>query len=351
MGEKKAMILIVSFLVFGLFQMATAQGLTGLYDLAKKEGQVNLYGGGPARIYTGWAKMFEEKFPGIKVNIRGDRSTALAESIDAQVKAGKMEVDLTMLQTIQDFVRWKKGGALVQFRPEGSETIPSAFKDDAGTYVGIAVYGIAYSYNPKLVNKRDIPKSAKDFLNPKFMGKIITTYPQDDDITLYLYHTIVQRHGWQFMDGLMKNRPSFVKGHLGVDQKIGAGEFALTFDATTVTTMSVKAGGGSIELVIPADDPIPIWAQTAAVFRGAPHPNAAKLYLAWYLSRDQQHRMSRVGTWSPRPDVDPPTGFNPLSQHKLANNFREFITDEPKVVELRKKFEEYIGPVKGEVIR
>ena len=35
----------------------------------------------------------------------------------------------------------------------------------------------------------------------------------------------------------------------------------------------------------------------------------------------------------------------------LADKFREFITDDAKIPALRKKFEEYIGPVKGEAFR
>lgn len=208
MGFKTArMALAVSLLVFGLAQAAPAQSPDELYRLAKQEGQVNLYGGGPAALYTGWAKLFEERFPGIKVNVTGGFSNRLAVNIDTQRKTGKMETDLAMLQTIQDFVRWKKDGALVQFKPEGFEKIPSTFKDDDGMYVGILVYAVAYAYNPKLVDKGDVPKSARDFLNPKFAGKIISTYPHDDDITLYLYDTIVRKYGWQFMDGLMKNKP------------------------------------------------------------------------------------------------------------------------------------------------
>ncbi len=205
---------MASFLVLSLPQTAPAQSLDELYQLAKQEGQVNLYGGGAAANYTRWAKVF----------------------------------------------------------------------------------------------------------------------------------------GWQFMDGLMKNKPAFVMGHLGVAQKIAAGEFALTFDSTTSTAGELWRAG-SIELVIPEEDSMPIWPQTAAVFKGAPHPNAAKLYLAWYLSKEQQHRISRISVWSPRADIAPPAGLKPIGQYKLANSFREFITDEAKVVELRKRFEEYIGPVKGEAYR
>jgi ABC-type Fe3+ transport system substrate-binding protein len=343
--------LVLPLLVAAVAGNARAQSLDELYALAKSEGQVNLYGGGPTALYTGWAKMFEERFPGIKVNITGGFSNRLAADIDAQRKAGKLEADVAILQTIQDFERWRKTGALLPFKPDGFDLIPASFKDVDGAYVGIGVNTVTYAYNPTLVNGAAIPRSARDLLDPRFRGKLISTYPHDDDITLYLYSILVDKHGWEFMDGLMKNAPVFVMGHLGVVQKIGKGESAATFDSITSLTLVEKKRGGAIEVLVPTDIPMPIWAQSAAVFKEAPHPNGAKLYVAWYLTKEIQHRMHRAGSWSPRTDVAPPDGFKPIAEYTVANNFRDFITNEAKVAELRRRFEAYIGPVKGEQYR
>ena len=351
MVRNVAFLLFLAAPLFGFSPSSIAQNLDDLYRLAKEEGGLNLYGGGPASLYTADAKLFEEKFPGIKVVIRGDFSNRLTGLIDSQIKAGRMEADIAVLQTIQDFVRWKKEGVLVPFKPQTFAKVPPAFKDTDGAYNGLAVNSVIYAYNPKLVDPGDVPKTAKGFLHPRFMGKIISTYPHDDDITLYLYHVIVEKHGWSFMDGLMKNKPAFLMGHLGVAQKIAAGEFALSFDSTSTQTVGEKIRVGNIEPVIPSD-PMPIWALTLGIFKGAPHPNAAKLYLAWYLSDEQQQQMvKRGGRWSTRNDMPPPAGFRPINDYNLADKFREFITDDAKIPGLRKKFEEYIGPVKGEAFR
>jgi ABC-type Fe3+ transport system substrate-binding protein len=79
-------------------------------------------------------------------------------------------------------------------------------------------------------------------------------------------------------------------------------------------------------------------------FKDAPHPNAAKLYLSWLLDKEQQ---SQIGTWSSRSDVLPPSGLKPLSEYKIANDFAAFINDEAHANDLRKRFEGYIGPIKG----
>ena len=59
-----------------------------LYQAAKAEGTVVLYGGGPATWYDPWVKKFEARFPGVKVVVRAGSSNVLADDIDAQIKAG-----------------------------------------------------------------------------------------------------------------------------------------------------------------------------------------------------------------------------------------------------------------------
>src|SRR5436309_2023841 len=83
---------------------------------------------------------------------------------------------------------------------------------------------------------------------------------------------------------------------------------------------------------------IPIASQGAAIFRGAPHPNAAKLYLNWYLSREVQSRMP-AGYWPARQDVAPPAGYRPIFEYNVASGFRDFVLDEPRLEELRRRYE------------
>lgn len=42
--------------------------------------------------------------------------------------------------------------------------------------------------------------------------------------------------------------------------------------------------------------------------------------------------------------VAPPPGFAPLTSYKLANAYREFVTDAALIADLRKRFEAYTGP-------
>jgi ABC-type Fe3+ transport system substrate-binding protein len=334
-------IVLALFTACGVTAPAAAQSIDELYTRAKAEGALEFYSGGPIAPYERFINDFNQRFPGVAVSITGGFSNVLDAKINDQLRAKKLAVDMAFFQTVQDFVAWKREGVLLEFRPEGYDQIAPAFRDPDGAYTTVKVSAITYAYNTKLVAPADVPKSALDFLKPIFAGKLLTCYPADDDATLYLFHTIVQKYGWTYMDKYMANKPNFVQGHLGVARSVGDGTNAATFDGTS-TADAVARTGKPIKSVFSQEDATPLFTLTAGIFKDAPHPNAAKLFLTWYMAKEQQ---SRLGVFSPRTDVPPPPGLQPLSSYKVANGYREFVTDAKQIAELRKRFEGYTGPV------
>jgi hypothetical protein len=90
------------------------------------------------------------------------------------------------------------------------------------------VYGLGYGYDPRQVAARQVPRSAAGFTGPRCRGRVISTYPHQDDVTLYLYSVLAERHGWSFTGQLLASSPQFVNGHLGVAQGLAAGTAALS---------------------------------------------------------------------------------------------------------------------------
>src|SRR5262249_59725756 len=84
-------------------------------------------------------------------------------------------------QPIEDCGKWKKAGALLLFKPQGSDAIDPAYKDEDGTFTAVSINTIVYAYNTNLVASADVPTSALDFLKSRFQGGLITTDPTEDD--------------------------------------------------------------------------------------------------------------------------------------------------------------------------
>ncbi|HEY7067528.1 MAG TPA: extracellular solute-binding protein [Chloroflexota bacterium] len=313
-----------------------------LYRLARAEGQLNLQGGGPAAPFLAAARQFMAAFPGVTVNFAPSDRGAL----DRQLASGNVEVDLVIFQGWQYFDGWKHANALLPFMPAGWDQIPAGYKDPDGTHVGIRVGALGFAYSTDRVPPDKVPETAQDFLDPQLAGLCITTYPQADELALYRYDTIVQKYGWEFVERLLANRPQFLRGHLGVAQEISAGRAGVSFDATLETALAAQAAGAPIATRIPEAEGMPIWAQPSGIFRAAPHPNAARLYLSWLLSPEPQAQLG-PGQWSVRADVPPPAGFRPIAEYNVLTGYRDFVLDEERLEELQARYLEAIGPVRG----
>ncbi len=270
---------------------ARTETVDDLYAKAKGEGSVAIYAGGPVSNYERLAREFEQKFPSLKVSITGGFSNVLNDKIEQQLNAGKLEVDLGLFQTAQDFVRWKAQGRLLRVKLEGSDAIPPAFRDPDDAFIVWYVATLSYAYNTQRLKAEDAPKSALDFLKPEFRGAMISCYPFDDDATLFLFYTLAQKYGDSYIDKYLANGPNFVQGHLGVSRSVADGKDVVTIDASTSTVLGLKRAGRPIEYAFSTVDPIPVFYSTAGIFKAAAHPNAAKLYLTWILQREQQARI------------------------------------------------------------
>lgn len=320
---------------------AEAIDLDALYERAAAEGEVSAYLQGPPQVYASFVGAFEAKYPKVKVRITSGRYD-LMPKIDAQIAAGKMDADLAILQTTQDYVRWKRQGALQSFAPPDFDLIPAKLKDPDAHFLPVFLVMIGFAYNPAQVAAADTPRTIPDFLKPAFKGKIVSTYPHDDDLTLYSNTLIVEKYGWGMIEQLLKQDMKFVRSHVLVAQETAKGEWPVTFDQISQFN--------KVDFVVPGDLPMPVYPITTGIFAQAPHPNAAKLFLAFAISKAQQQRAAASGAIPVRPDVELPSGFKPLSSYRIADGYIAFISDEIRTKELRQRFEGYIGQPQGAYI-
>jgi ABC-type Fe3+ transport system substrate-binding protein len=327
---------LLSVLAIVQLSAARAESLDELYEKAKTEGALVFYtGAGPAGAKAA-AEAFEKRFPGIMVTGTGGFSNVLDAEIDRQLKDNKVTADFAQFQTIHDYHRWDKAGALLHFKPEGFEQVFPAMKDKNGAWVAVNAIPMLYGYNSDKVQEADVPKSALDFLKPMFRGQIVTVYPTDDDATLYNFELIVRKYGWDYMKKYMANEPYFIQGHRDVAARVRSGADFVSFDIS-------GGAGGPLKAVMSEKERSPVFFTAIGILKNAPHPNAAKLYLSWLLSNEQQGR--NPAAYSPRSDLPPPAGMPPLSSPRFANGYRDFLGDGAQLPALRKRYEALIGPV------
>lgn len=325
--------------------MTERHTLEELHGLARTEGGgLTVYAGGDAPSQAGiYTSGFSKRFPDIEIRLTVDLSKFHDARIDHQHRRGDVRADVVHLQTLHDYPYWKSQGWLLPFKAQGFEALPADLRDADGCYYPILAYGFSNVVDTAQIPEAEAPREAADYLRPDLKGRIVLTYPHDDDAVLYQFEQIIKRNGWGWLDGLLKQEPQWVRGTQAPLEIVASGKKAATF---TSFYYLKPDPGSAIRFLLPRRDFFQTWYQTAAILKAAKHPAAARLYISYLLSDEAQNA---VPQWPSRLDIAPAAGWkHPLEYANTSPvGFREFMSDRGRVERLKGLFEQWIGPVVG----
>ncbi|MFF4276613.1 ABC transporter substrate-binding protein [Streptomyces sp. NPDC001536] len=320
------------------------RSLDELYQAALAEGgKLVLYAGGDTPTQQDFTKAaFLRRFPDIDLTLVVDYSKYHDVRVDNQLATGTLVPDVVQLQTLQDFTRWKEQGRLLRYKPAGFSQVYDKFKDPQGAWVAIGAIGFSFMYGTSAVGS-DAPRTPLDLVDPKWKGKIASSYPHDDDAVLYLYSLYVQKYGWEWAAKFAAQDVRFARGSNSPGEAVRAGTHAIGVGGS-----GAPLSTGPVKWVVPDSAPFMAWGQRAAILKQAANPTAAKLYLNWQLSLPTQQ--GSFNGWSVRTDVTPPTGLKPVWEYPNAHvdGFPRFMADRAAIERWKQTFALYFGEVKGD---
>jgi iron(III) transport system substrate-binding protein len=306
---------------------------------AEEEGQLTVYiAGYGALIDSG---VFQKAYPKIKVTSVTGSGTQLAPRIVAERRGDKYLADVYSGGGGSIYQNLYLGKMLDPLKPalilpevidptkwwEGKQR----YADREGRY--IIVYeanvsaGASPAYNSNLINPKDY-KSIWDFLNPKLKGKIVSpdlrrARGSGPSFQYLYYHADLGPEFLRRFYGEMDVTLT-ADGRQAMDW-LAAGKFALSMPTQGTYTVKAKAQG------LPVDEFDPYHfkegASISAAFgqlalmNRAPHPNAAKVFVNWLLSREGQSAFQRVistpGEAKNSRRIDVPKDHIPAQERRL----------------------------------
>ncbi|MEV7889860.1 ABC transporter substrate-binding protein [Streptomyces sp. NPDC002817] len=318
--------------------------LDELYKAALAEGgKLVLYAGGDTPTQQDFTKAaFLKRFPDIDLTLVVDYSKYHDVRVDNQFATDTLVPDVVQLQTLQDFTRWKEQGRLLRYKPAGFSKVYDRFKDPHGAWVAIGAIGFSFMYDTSAVGS-DAPRTPLDLVDPKWKGRIASSYPHDDDAVLYLYSLYAQKYGWEWVAKLAAQDVRFARGSNSPGDAVRAGTHAIGVGGS-----GAPLATGPVKWVVPDSAPFMAWGQRAAILKQAANPTAAKLYLNWQLSLATQQ--GSFNGWSVRTDVTPPAGLKPVWEYPNAHldGFPRFMADRAAIERWKQTFALYFGEVKGD---
>lgn len=319
--------------------------LAELFAAAKAEGgDLVWYNGGDAKEQGDEiVARFEARFPGMHVNKFTDYSKYHDTRLDLQFAAGKVEADVAGLQTTEDFLRWKREGRLLRYRPLGWHAVPAHLKDPDGFFTVTDMLSFSNVVNTNLIPAKSAPRDAMDYLDPSLKGKLVFSYATDDEAVLLAWKHVVDQSGMglAYLEALMRQDPLIVRGTGTMLKALMSGERAATF--SYLWSRTPVAG---LVWQPPRKDRFMTFALPTAIFKQARHPAAAKLFVSWKLSRAEQ---ANAFQWPVRPDVAPGPGpFGDLSKLRTdPRAYQRWQADRAAIERFRLQVEYFIGTPQG----
>jgi iron(III) transport system substrate-binding protein len=273
--------------------------LAQLIEGAKKEGELHLYSVQSGDDLKRSDPEFQQLYPFIKMNRYREDGEVLGAKLMAEARAGTHIADILDVAQEVMFVA-AKAGLLAEYEAPERQTIDAKFKHQFFTNYRIQTKPI--SYNTRLLSKDQAPKGYDELLDQKWKGKLVME-PTDASVFAGTIQLWGEEKALQFWRGVTANGLQFRAGQTQLVQLLAAGEFPVAVAANLHTIEQEKPKGAPLDWV----NTKPLFSSTGAVAvtKNAQHPNAARLWVRYQLSKNGQEAVADTGRVPVNPAVPP----------------------------------------------
>lgn len=271
-----------------------------LIEGAKKEGQVVFYTSN-TWVAGPMSQEFEKKYPFVKANVWRSDSKALLKRLTEEVAAARYIADVIESSPEYMLILLREKMLQEHLSPE-----LSAYDDDAKIKGKTGVFGwtnreiyISLGFNSRLIAAAEAPKSIKDYLDPKWKGKMSIA---GTTTGVQWVGALLDLMGREFLEKLSAQEINVqnISG-AALAGLVASGEVPLSPTIFNSNIFTHKQKGAPVEWR--PLDPVIAGVGTSGMVLNAPHPHAALLFLDYLHSKLGQEVAMKGGLSSPRNDI------------------------------------------------
>lgn len=299
--------------------VSAAQEWNKVLEAAKREGKVAVIGpvGNDRRDVL--VEPFQKKY-GIPVEYFADRGSGIGPRLRAERGAGRFLWDAVVTGTTTGLLTLVPHGVLDPMEqalilPEVKD--PKQWRGGALEFVDAGKLFLVMTpsqrgtifINPKVTKPQEI-RSYKDLLNPKWRKKIVMDDPTragpgQATFTFFYLHPEL---GPNFIRALAKQEPAILRDYTQEIDGIAREKYAVLIGVSDIVAEQRIKDGLPIAILDPRQikegSDVSPGSGGLGLFNRAPHPNAARVYINWLLSKEGQEGFAKVnGYISGRLDV------------------------------------------------
>jgi iron(III) transport system substrate-binding protein len=330
-------------------------------ETAKKEGKVVVSVPASTELRRGIEKVFKQRF-GIDAELNAGSAASIVGKIRQESKSGAPYFDVHMGGGESMITGLLSEGILAPLEPA---MILKEIKDPKNWWGGHIWLDNAKRYiyasqayqveliwcNSDGVKPEEI-RSLNDLLNPKWAGKIGYLDPRSPGAGASMWSFLWKLKGEDYLKKLAGQKLFLSRDQRVLAESLAKGKIALVVGLSYYSFIPFAKAGLPVKPVATPRDEIYVsgGSGNVAIIKGAPHSNAAKVFLNWFLGPEGQETYSRaMGQATRRLDIDTQwtkdfgvfaakDSLSPDQYTKLENQSEEKIlkTREP-AIELARK--------------
>ena len=263
-------------------------GMEDLITAAKAEGELVVYGSCEEEYLSAACANFEKVF-GIKTTFQRLSTGEVQAKIEEE--NGNPSADVWFGGTTDPYNVCASEGLLEAYEAKNASHLTSdMYRDAQSRWYGIYKGILGFMVNTDELTRRGLeaPQDWQDLLKPEYQGLIWLSNYNTAGTAKLVINTMIQKYGHdegiQYLVDLDKNIEVYTKSGSGPSKNVGTGEcvIGIGFLHDGITQINDN-GYTNIQLIVPSSG-TSFEIGATAIFKGAAHPNAAKLWIEYALS-------------------------------------------------------------------
>ena len=279
---------------------------SALLEGAKREGGLVFYTTMDIQNSSALVDAFTKKYPFIKGDLVRLGGTAMVSRIMTEAQAGANRFDVAV-GISPSYTPMRERNLIAPYVSPEFPNLYDDLYDPKGYWSTVYLNTWVLGYNSKAIARSELPKSYEDLLKPQFKQKFIIDI-ENHDLFVALSQEWGQEKAINYFKGIAKQIPVFLRGNTNRANFVSVGERSMTFVYAQVIER-MKQSGAPVDW-IPLE-PVAVETNVAMLSAKAAHPNAARLFVDYLISKDGQEFLKTFRRIGPRKDVkpDPPKLF------------------------------------------
>ena len=286
---KKFLVLLLSLsLMLGMTSaMAADASMDELVKAAQAEGELIVYGSSEEAHVAVIVNAFQEKY-GIKTLFQRLSTGEVQAKITEE--NGNPSADVWFGGTTDPYNETAAAGLLEPYEAiNAGNIVAPMYRDKDGQWYGVYKGILGFMANTEELKRLGVPapEGWDDLIKPEYEGLIWMSNPNTAGTAKLIINTMVQMKGkeeaMKYFVELDKNIAQYTKSGSGPSKKVGIGECVIGIGFLHDGITQILDGYDNIQLIIPKEG-TSFEVGATAIFKGAAHPNAARLWVEFCLT-------------------------------------------------------------------